>query len=83
EASRILGDQTWYDKAEEIARTLLIMSNSKENGVFWLVGGLKYPIADLMVGSGGVVHFLLSLKSKGDIRFPLTLRSEAIRDPHF
>ena len=73
EAGRVLGDPRWYDRAEVIAKTLIHLCRRTGTGsATWLVEDPHIATADLMVGSGGVLHFLLRLALEGkQIGFPL------------
>lgn len=75
EAYRVLGDKEWYRRAEQIAHTLINLRHETEHGTAtWLVEDPYSANADLMVGSGGVIHFLLKfLLNKEKIGFPLLL----------
>jgi lantibiotic modifying enzyme len=59
EAARVLGEPRWLNRAERIATVLLQLSRITEGGATWLVENPFHPTADLMVGCGGVAHFLL------------------------
>jgi lantibiotic modifying enzyme len=61
EASRVLGERRWLDRAERIGNVLLQLGRQASGGVTWLVEDPFSPTADLMVGCGGVAHFLLRL----------------------
>jgi hypothetical protein len=75
EAGRILGNQYWYNRAERIASTLIHLGRRMDGGsVSWLVEDLHTATPDLMVGSSGVLHFLLRCSLKGEkCGFPLLL----------
>lgn len=60
QAFRILGDETWQIRADRIARLLLHMGRSDEKGLYyWQAQPPAPPTADFMVGSSGVLYFLL------------------------
>lgn len=75
EASRVLGDIHWKERAEKIAKTLIsLRRESKRGDLTWLVEDPHAFTADLMVGSSSVVHFLLRFSLQGDkMGFPLLL----------
>ena len=52
------------------------MSGEKNGNITWLVENSNVPTADLMVGCGGVCHFLLRLNDAGrnTLSFPLLSR---------
>jgi hypothetical protein len=59
EAARVLDDPSWRARAEHIVSILVAMANHHPNGnLSWLVEDPYISTADLMVGSGGVLHFL-------------------------
>jgi serine/threonine protein kinase len=60
EAVRVLGEREWQDRADAVAATLLNLSREgSAGGLTWLVEDVWKPTGDLMVGCGGVTHFLL------------------------
>ena len=62
----MLTDGAWLDRAYRIAETLLCLRYETERGASaWLVEDPEVATADLMVGSAGVVHFLLRLAHEG------------------
>ncbi|KMP77365.1 hypothetical protein TU62_04665 [Bacillus cereus] len=75
EAFRVLGDKEWFRRAEQIAHTLINLRHETEYGTAtWLVEDPNAASADLMVGSGGVIHFLFKfLLNNKKVGFPLLL----------
>ena len=74
EAYRVFGDSIWWKRAEQIAQVLICMRQERDNTSVWLVEDPSVATADLMVGSGGVVHFLARMVQEGRIGgFPLLL----------
>lgn len=74
EAFRVLKEPVWYARAEAIARTLLALRVEVDDTLIWLPENLNLPTADLMVGSSGILHFLLRFTLAGDhVGFPLLL----------
>ncbi len=73
EAGRVLGGTEWPMRVDKIARVLRCLCRESEPGVVsWLVEDPYQPTADLMVGSGGVLHFLLRMSLAGKrISYPL------------
>lgn len=61
EAYNILGDEEWLVRAKGIGLTLHSLAKKDHHGISWLVENPFYPTADLMIGCGGVVHFLTRL----------------------
>jgi serine/threonine protein kinase len=75
EAARALREDEWRIRAENIAEELISLARQEDAGTLtWLVEDPHLPTADLMVGYGGVLHFLLRLnESRNRIGFPLLL----------
>ncbi|MEM7166719.1 MAG: protein kinase/lanthionine synthetase C family protein, partial [Planctomycetota bacterium] len=62
EAYRVLGDEAWLALATHVARTILALSRETAEGwLVWKAENPHSPTADLMLGSGGICHFLLRL----------------------
>jgi class IV lanthipeptide synthase len=75
EADRVLGDPEWAERAETIARLLMTLARENDRGsLSWLVENADAATADLMIGSSGVVHFLMRM-ARRDVPcgFPLLL----------
>ena len=67
EAARVLGDRHWHQRAQAVWDALWNLRWSSRNGAStWLVEGANVPTADLMVGSAGIVHFLLRASLSGE-----------------
>ena len=79
EAARVLSDDEWYERAEWLVFLLSDLRHETQNGcATWLVEDPYLPTADLMVGSGGVLHFLMRFRRREDsIGFPLLRNSLA------
>lgn len=77
EASRVLGDRYWAERASEVADVLLSLARDTDpEMLIWLTEDPLFASADLMVGTGGIVHFLLRLEHPdGGLGFPLLPRS--------
>jgi serine/threonine protein kinase len=77
EAARVLGDPDWLKRAAWIVQLLIQLRRERRSGaVSWLVEDSRDPTADLMIGSGGVIHFLLRFSEGAQaIGFPLLLDS--------
>ncbi len=71
EALRITGDPEWQERADWIARFLIDMRFDHGDESWWLVGNLRFPTADLMVGNSGILHFLLRYAFPGQLSFPM------------
>ena len=71
EATKVLADEQWRLRAEYIADTLLGLARNSGHGKVWLVEDGPAATGDLMVGCGGVIHFLLRLCTEDELSFPL------------
>ena len=78
EASRVLREDEWRDRAASIAADLLTLARAgADGGLSWLAEDPYRPTPDLMVGYGGILHFLLRLKlSDRGTGYPLLLEPE-------
>ena len=59
EAARVLDDRRWLERAQHVRSMLWNLRRAHRRSATWLVESIDAPTADLMVGAGGVVHFLL------------------------
>jgi len=75
EAARVLNEEEWQFRAERLANLLIALGRDNNDGsLTWVVEDPNMPTADLMVGSGGVLHFLLRAHAKEHVMgFPLLL----------
>ncbi|MCU5605984.1 protein kinase/lanthionine synthetase C family protein [Bacillus cereus] len=75
EASRVFKDEHWYKRAEEIFNIITSLAQENPNQtVTWSVENSTDITADLMVGGGGILHFLLRFSLQGkEMGFPLLL----------
>lgn len=75
EAFEVFGEEEWLHRAGEIIKMILSLSQREDNGsVTWLVENAEVPVADLMVGSSGILHLLvraLHHEKRHQIGFPL------------
>jgi hypothetical protein len=79
EAARVTGDRCWSDRAASVAGTLVrLRRESSSGGVTWLVDQPYRPTADLMVGTSGVVHFLMRVQQNDRSMGPPLLLDPAI-----
>ncbi|MBO9565454.1 MAG: protein kinase [Niastella sp.] len=72
EAWRTFNNPEWFDRATWIAQ--VIMQQKKQHpkyGLYWVVKGEREPVANLMAGNSGVIHFLLRYCYPDKIGFPL------------
>lgn len=62
EAASLLGDEGFLHSAEGIADLLVSLGRRSETGnLTWHPELQSHPTADLMIGGGGIVHFLLRI----------------------
>lgn len=74
EAFRITKNQKWIDRATWIVDCLLTLKmTTKDGDVFWLSNPPNSPTADLMIGTTGILHFLLRYLNQEKVNFPLLL----------
>lgn len=60
EAARVTGDRNWRDRADSVIATLSALRQEPNGGsAIWLVDQPFLATADLMVGTGGIVHLLM------------------------
>jgi lantibiotic modifying enzyme len=72
EAHRVTKQQEWLDRATWIAHLIINLRKQSEKGyTYWLVENSDFPTSDLMIGNGGVIHFLARFISPDKIGFPL------------
>lgn len=73
EAAEALEDPSYRERAAILATTILHLGHSCEDGALvWLSEDPAAPTADLMVGMGGITHFLTRLSTRGKtLTFPL------------
>ncbi|RSZ58506.1 protein kinase/lanthionine synthetase C family protein [Massilia atriviolacea] len=73
EAAQTLGEPAWRDKAATLACTIVHLGHRCADGsLVWLAEDPVAPTADLMVGMGGIAHFLARLgEGGGGLGFPL------------
>lgn len=75
EACRILGEGEWLDRARVIGTSLTALRRTREGMTSWTVENPGHATADLMIGSGGVAHFLARLHAdqRGRLSMPLAI----------
>jgi len=72
EAFRVFKDKEWLGRAEWIVSLLLNTIRVKSDGtIFWIVEDNKQPTADFMVGSSGLIHFLLRYLAPSKLGMPI------------
>ncbi|WP_109697881.1 lanthionine synthetase LanC family protein [Chitinophaga deserti] len=70
EAARILKDEQYLVKARNMVEVLLISARPGSHGASWFVEKERHPVAGLMVGQSGVLHFMLRALYPGRFGFP-------------
>lgn len=72
---RVTKNRIYYNKALKIANKLECLARLDQYGASWLVENAFQPTADLMIGCGGVVHFLARIYriKKIDYGAPLSI----------
>lgn len=79
EALRIFGEEEWQHRAHNVARILCSMAHVTETGeLYWLTENAHVATAGLMVGSAGILHFLMRLYQGGKLAGPALLLDEAL-----
>jgi lantibiotic modifying enzyme len=74
EAARVLHDQEWTARAEQITQLLFGLARmSTDGGATWLVEHPFRPTGDLMVGNGGVALYLARFLAPRGVSIPLLL----------
>ncbi len=77
DAYKILGDKFWLKRVNQIAKTIFYMQKTvSEKSSIWLTEDPNFPTADLMIGTGGILHFFLKYFNNNKIGFPMLLNSE-------
>ncbi len=71
EAYRVLGGTEWRERAMQIRGQLVNVASKMSDGMIWLVEDSL--TADLMIGSSGIVHFLMKASFNDQVGFPLLL----------
>ena len=72
EAWRVTGKEEWWKRAEWIGKAMSMLRMIPEPGkAYWISEASEAPTADLMLGSAGILHFLLHLDNPEKISFPL------------
>ena len=78
EAHRILAEREWLERANAIGETLAHLADEGPDGANWLVENPYRPTPDLMIGCGGVLHFLARLSSVGTRSWGMPLMPESL-----
>lgn len=75
QAWRVLGEPEWLDRARAIGATLTALRRTRDGMTCWAAEDVHPATADLMIGSGGVIHFLARLYSddRGRLGMPLSI----------
>lgn len=75
EAYRVLGEEVWFQRATHLVETIVHLGRrTSDEAISWLTEDAKIATADLMVGSSGIIHFLMRYQHKGqNLGIPLLL----------
>lgn len=73
EASQVLGEDEWSARAARLALSLEALARREAGGACWLVENPFQPTADLMIGCGGVAHFLARLAQAPELSYGMPL----------
>jgi len=65
-------------ESRRIGALLAAMTVEVSGGLAWIAENLHRPTADLMVGGGGVLHFLLRLENPYELAPPLLAPLRAV-----
>lgn len=72
EAYRVFRDEQWMKRADWIAQVVMNMRKQHaQYGTYWLVEHERQPVANFMIGTSGVLHFLLRFCHPNRSGFPL------------
>lgn len=72
-AHSILGDQDLLERASHVAADVLAMRHQSAGTASWLVENPYRATADLMIGCGGIVHFLARVARYGNVPIGMPL----------
>jgi serine/threonine protein kinase len=68
EAYRVFKNEEWKKRAGWIVEVLLhCYQKEKDNSIHWLTNNSRFPTADLMVGTSGIIHFLIRYFSNNQL----------------
>jgi hypothetical protein len=71
EAFRITGNNCWLKRAYWLCQLFANLMRTESKGtVYWLTKYPDYPTADVMMGMGGVIHFLIHYLNPFDMKPP-------------
>jgi serine/threonine protein kinase len=73
EAHRVLREEEWLQRAQTLGQLLSNLVRREPAGASWLVENPYQATPDLMIGTGGVIHFLARLQCGPDAGFGLPL----------
>lgn len=72
EAYRAFKDEQWMERANWIGQVVMHMKKQHSKyGTYWLVEHERQPVANFMIGTSGIMHFLIRLCYPDKIGFPL------------
>jgi len=72
EAYRVFNNPEWLDRAGKLAQFFMHTSRKEPDGSYhWLNNNSPFPTADLMVGSSGIIYFLIRHLTQGKMKYRL------------
>lgn len=84
EAYRVFRDEQWMKRADWIAQVVMHMRKQhSKHGIYWLVEHERQPVANFMIGTSGVMHFLLRFCHPDKSGFPLKPDLAELFNPNF
>ena len=72
EAHKVFKDEIWLKRADWLVQVITTLKKQHpQYGAYWLVEHERQPVANLMIGNSGILHFLLRYCYPDKISFPL------------
>jgi len=72
EAYRVFKNKEWNERSEWLVQFFAHTSRKGPDGSFhWLSNNAQFPTADFMVGSSGIIHFLIRYLTQGKLQYRL------------
>jgi lantibiotic modifying enzyme len=72
EAGATAENEKWQERSQWVAHMLIHMRNASNRSTkYWLTENIEFPTSDLMVGEGGIIHFLMRYAFPGRLSYPL------------
>lgn len=67
EAWQVFQDVKWKNRAHAIVNELMHMSIQSSDGYYWITESETRPLAGLLTGNAGILHFLMRYLSNGSV----------------